>query len=90
MQNVFDTGPLPSVRQVEAVYDAVAYSYEAGEFPSDMDQYTANFVAGDGGLLNSLIHLRRALELLEVERDRGLRLAIKAAGVEPWHGQVKT
>ncbi|ASR87138.1 hypothetical protein J4T94_gp078 [Mycobacterium phage Krypton555] len=67
-------GPLPTVNQVEAIYQAVGYSYEAGDFPDDMDPYTEAFVVGDGGLLNALSALKRALCLLDVqaaERRRG-------------------
>ncbi|QZD99286.1 hypothetical protein SEA_MOOSTARD_98 [Mycobacterium phage Moostard] len=54
--------------QVEAIYNAVGYSYEAGEFPENMDPYTEAFVVGDGGLLNALSALKRALCLLDVQR----------------------
>lgn len=74
--------PLPSVAQVEAVLRATSYSYEAGEYPDDMDEFTEAFVVGDGGLLKSLICLKRALELLEVERVERARL------VEDWHGRA--
>lgn len=83
MRTVFDLGPLPSIAQVEAVWDATVFSYEAGDFPDGMDEFTASFVEGDGGLLNTLAYLRRALELLEVERS--LRMAEQ---LEPWHGKA--
>lgn len=82
MQSAFDVGRMPSIRQVEAIFDATTYSYEAGEYPPLLDAYTASFVSGDGGLLNALTFLKRALELLEVERMRRM--------VEPWHGKAAT
>lgn len=69
-------GPLPTVVQVENIIRATTYSYEAGQYPDDMDEYTQRFVTGDGGLLNSLALLKRALALV------GRREV-----VEGWHGK---
>jgi hypothetical protein len=33
---------------------AVRYSYEAGDYPDDMEPAVAKYVGGDGGLLNAL------------------------------------
>lgn len=57
--------PMPTLAQVDAIIDATAYAYEAGDYPDGMDEFTAAYVVGDGGLLNALGHLRRTLVILD-------------------------
>lgn len=55
---------LPSIEQVEELIRVTGYSYEAGGYPDDMSDYARAYIDGDGGLLNALSHLKRALFLL--------------------------
>lgn len=55
---------LPTIEQVEELIRVTGYSYEAGEFPDEMSDYARTYTDGDGGLLNALSHLKRALYLL--------------------------
>lgn len=69
-------GPLPTVAQVEELIRVTTHSYEAGEYPVGMDEYTTKYVTGDGGLLNALHQLKRAVALLPASKP-----------VEGWHGK---
>lgn len=70
-------GPLPTVAQVEALIRATTYSYEAGEYPANLDVFTQRFTAApDGGLLEALAFLKRAVALLPASKP-----------VESWHGR---
>jgi len=55
---------------IPKVRDAVAYSYEAGDYP-DMEPDVAAYFAGDGGLLRTLDVVLGLLD--EVERLRAWR-----------------
>lgn len=57
-------GGLPTVEQVEEILRVTGYLYEAGGYPDEMSDYARAYVDGDGGLLNALSHLKRALCLL--------------------------
>lgn len=57
---------LPTVEQVEEILRVTGYLYEAGGYPDAMSDYARAYVDGDGGLLNALSHLKRALCLLPV------------------------
>lgn len=43
--------------EARQVYDAIRYSYEAGELPDGMPQWIVDYTVGDGGLLNALSQL---------------------------------
>ena len=55
---------LPTIEQVDELIRITGYSYEAGEYPDEMSDYARAYTDGDGGLLNALSHLKRALCLL--------------------------